>query len=195
MDEEQIAAWWEARGEAELDQLLFWRWDPIGVNDSFPNTIGEYTSYAGSLARLAIDGAGADTIAEALHVIERDQMGLASRDPERAAQHRRAIATAILDWCEASIDRWATDRDPALRWARRGAKPRRGGTDLTFVSAGSGTMTFRTPGGGTLAITLTGDALEAIGRPDLRWAIVRFTTATFELAARKNDPPRPVDLA
>ncbi|WP_027007683.1 hypothetical protein [Conexibacter woesei] len=194
MDARETAAWWTARGEVELGQLLYWRWDPIGLNDVFPNTAGEYDDYAWPLAQLAIDGAGPDAIAESLHHIECDSIGL-SPHPSRTEEHRHEVAEAILYWYQASIDRWATDRDPSLRWVRRSAKPGRAGTELTFESAGSGTMTFRTPGGGSLTITVTGDALEAIGTPDLRWAVVRFTTATFELAARKGDPPRPVDLA
>lgn len=38
---DEFARWWHETGEHELRQLLLWRWDPIGVADYFPNTVGE----------------------------------------------------------------------------------------------------------------------------------------------------------
>ena len=44
--EEEFALWWSETGERELRQLLFWKWDPIGVNPFFPRTADEYDGYA-----------------------------------------------------------------------------------------------------------------------------------------------------
>src|SRR3954468_15284766 len=46
LSEEEYARWGNEAGFAELRQLLFWRWDPIGVGDAFPVTADEYDLYA-----------------------------------------------------------------------------------------------------------------------------------------------------
>ena len=42
----ELVRWWAETGERELRQLLYWKWDPIGVNDSFPWAVDEYDGYA-----------------------------------------------------------------------------------------------------------------------------------------------------
>jgi hypothetical protein len=111
MDAREIAAWWKARGEAELEQLLFWRWDPLGVSDMFPNATGEYSAYAWPLAKLAIDGADAEVIADAMAALERGPMGLGPA-PGRGERHRREVAAAILAWHAESAGLWAAGQDP-----------------------------------------------------------------------------------
>jgi hypothetical protein len=112
MDAAQTAAWWAARGEAELGQLLYWRWDPIGIRDAFPNTTSEYDSYAWPLAKLALDGADADAIAAELERLERDHMGLGRHPLSTGDEHRLEVAEAILSWHRRSLDRWQRLGEP-----------------------------------------------------------------------------------
>jgi len=46
LDADEFARWWKETGEHELRQILFWKWDPIGVSDIFPNTADDYDGYA-----------------------------------------------------------------------------------------------------------------------------------------------------
>jgi hypothetical protein len=93
------SSWWRAHGEAELNQLLYWRWDPLGVSDMFPDTIDEYTGYAAPIARLAAAGVGVEAIAAQLREFETNDMGHASGREEA----RAAVAQAIVAWYAASI--------------------------------------------------------------------------------------------
>jgi hypothetical protein len=100
---EQFARWWNETGERELCQILFWRWDPIGVANEFPNTADEYDDYAPGVVALLRLGAGEDLVAQHLDFLEREQMGL----PEQDARHRAEAAGLITAWFESSIDLWA----------------------------------------------------------------------------------------
>jgi hypothetical protein len=104
------AAWWDARGEEQLRELLFWRWDPLGVDTAFPATWDEYDAYAPRI--VAVLRAGGDRVAVAaeLAAIARDVMGLPA---PRAAED---AARAIVDWYGESTGEWATGG--ALRSSR-----------------------------------------------------------------------------
>lgn len=92
--------WWRQAGSGELRQLLFWRWDPIGVADEFPLTAAEYDSYVEPLATLLRDGASAALLARHLGEIERDEMGFEGRsDP-------LDVAELLLRWYAESLDLW-----------------------------------------------------------------------------------------
>lgn len=64
-----------ARIWKEIDQILWNSWDPIGVNDA-EAAHDEYYGYIGGVFRLLEDGASEERIAEHLHHIETEQMGL-----------------------------------------------------------------------------------------------------------------------
>lgn len=69
----------------QLRQILYWRWDPIGVSDAFPHTIDECDSYIWPLLRLLSGGADAAAINQHLRLLERDTSvpGPATRDASR----------------------------------------------------------------------------------------------------------------
>ena len=99
---DQFARWWRETGERELSQVLFWRWDPIGVSAEFPSTADEYDSYGPGVVALLRAGASADDVADHLGFVERETMGLAMDDPER----RAAVAQLLAAWFDNSVDTW-----------------------------------------------------------------------------------------
>jgi hypothetical protein len=102
----EFRRWWAETGERELCQVLFWRWDPLGVSGYFPNTADEYDDYAPGIVALLRLGADDDVVAEHLEFLEREPMGLAAADGER-----RAEAAALLGaWFRSSVDAWRSDR-------------------------------------------------------------------------------------
>ncbi len=60
-----------------IDEILWSEWDPIGVSD-VPEARDEYYAYLPEVFRLTIDGASATSIAEYLHEVANDRMGLSS---------------------------------------------------------------------------------------------------------------------
>jgi hypothetical protein len=98
---EQFQRWWKEAGEGELRQILFWRWDPIGVSDQFPATADEYDGYAPGIAALLRLGVEEEALAEHLAFVERELMGL--------PKHRDRAGTArfIAWWFETSVAKWA----------------------------------------------------------------------------------------
>lgn len=58
----------------EIDELLWNEWDPIGINDFAPRD--EYQSYTPLIFRLKRGGAKEDEIAEKLHEIEKETIGV-----------------------------------------------------------------------------------------------------------------------
>lgn len=86
--------WWKDRGGRELRQLLYWRWDPIGVSDAFPVTLDEYDSYTGALARLLHVGGDTAAVSAYLETIERERMGAPGRQRsalDGGTAHRRLV--------------------------------------------------------------------------------------------------------
>jgi hypothetical protein len=93
----EFSDWWRAAGEHELRQLLFWVWDPIGVNEHFPVTADEYDRYAIEVATILASGASVPVLAEFLHAIARDRMGLVGPRPD-------AVAGQLHQWYRQSRD-------------------------------------------------------------------------------------------
>ncbi|MGH2990908.1 MAG: putative bifunctional diguanylate cyclase/phosphodiesterase [Solirubrobacterales bacterium] len=98
------ARWWKQAGGWQLRQLLFWRWDPIGVADAFPATYDEYDGFARPLVRRLHDGVGKREVVAYLRSVERDQMGFPPSDERDRALD--AVAELIVDWYPESIERW-----------------------------------------------------------------------------------------
>lgn len=86
--DQQFAHWWTETGEHELRQVLYWRRDPLGVSDAFPNTADEYDRYAPQIVSALRAGAAEDDIAKILRTIEREQMGLSHVPTERLGTSR-----------------------------------------------------------------------------------------------------------
>jgi hypothetical protein len=99
---EQFARWWRETGERELQQVLFWRWDPIGVADSFPLAADEYDDYGPGVVALLRAGASEDDVADHLAFVERETIGLPIDDPERRAE----VARLLTRWFAGSVDAW-----------------------------------------------------------------------------------------
>ena len=99
---EQYDRWWAETGEHELRQLLLWRWDPIGVADSFPSAADEYDGYAPALADLLRRGATEAEVAAHLEAIERDTIGLPATSSERldsmAELPMARFAASVRSW-------------------------------------------------------------------------------------------------
>src|SRR3954447_14128390 len=76
---EESAAWWKQTREHELRQLLFWRWDPIGVFDPFSITADEYDGDAPQLVRALPDDASDERLARMIRSFEQELMGLSPR--------------------------------------------------------------------------------------------------------------------
>lgn len=60
--------------QVAIRQILFYDWDPIGINDFAPDD--EYDSYVGSIYRLLASGADEYKIIERLYQFETGSMGL-----------------------------------------------------------------------------------------------------------------------
>jgi hypothetical protein len=99
---EEFARWWNETGEHELRQLLYWKWDPIGVNAAFPRTADEYDRYAPEVVSALSNGACEADIAELLETIQRDRMGLGGEPSGRL----RPVASDIVAWLAQSQDSW-----------------------------------------------------------------------------------------
>lgn len=102
---EEHALWWKEAGGSQLRQVLFWRWDPIGVSQfAFPAAHDEYDSYAGPLVNLLREHAGVQQVQEYLRETEEQTMGLSSGPG--ADDRRRDLAMFIAAWYPSSIQYW-----------------------------------------------------------------------------------------
>lgn len=73
-----------------VDEILFYRWDPIGISDSdWPRD--EYQSYLPRVFGMVLESETPDKIAEFLGRIATENMGLGS-----SPEHDRAIAELML---------------------------------------------------------------------------------------------------
>jgi hypothetical protein len=99
---EQFARWWRETGKRELRQVLFWRWDPIGVSESFPATADEYDDYGPGVVALLRAGASEDDVADHLAFVERETIGLPIDHPERRAE----VAERLTTWYANSVGSW-----------------------------------------------------------------------------------------
>jgi hypothetical protein len=62
--------------QESIRQILFYDWDPIGINDLAPDD--EYDSYVGGIYRLLASGASEHQIIEHLHQLEVTKMEVSS---------------------------------------------------------------------------------------------------------------------
>ena len=102
MDLREHERWWRERGGAELRELLYEEWDPIGVKQIADESADEYDAYAGQVVRRLRAGATAEDIADLLAELERE-MGLDRSEPPLDAARR------VIEWYEASRASWAAD--------------------------------------------------------------------------------------
>jgi hypothetical protein len=65
----------------QLDRVLFFQWDPIGVS-SYPEAQNEYRGYVRGVYDIAVQSRSALAVAEHLAAIECDAMGLSGRAPD-----------------------------------------------------------------------------------------------------------------
>lgn len=73
-----------------VDEILFYRWDPIGISDSdWPRD--EYQSYLPRVFGMVLESVTPDKIAEFLGRIASENMGLGA-----SPEHDRAIAELML---------------------------------------------------------------------------------------------------
>jgi len=74
-----------------VDEILYYKWDPIGVSDS-DWARDEYQSYLPRVFAYALENKSPDPIAKYLGVVTTENMGLSL-----AAAHDRKIAELILE--------------------------------------------------------------------------------------------------
>ena len=108
LTERQIAAW-STVAFVELRQLLFWRWDPIGVEDAFPRTSDEYDEYARVLLARIRRGESAQELARYLRDVETELVGERLSDWTTLEQ----FASRLIDWYEDSTGYWLERRSSA----------------------------------------------------------------------------------
>jgi hypothetical protein len=100
LTEEQYARWWKENGFAELRQILYWIWDPIGVNTAFPYTHDEYDRYAKVLLSKLRKGASASDVVDYLVSVEKGPMGMTR------AVDLTPLGVRVMEWYEESIPYW-----------------------------------------------------------------------------------------
>jgi predicted phosphohydrolase len=105
---EDHALWWRRVGEDELRQLLYWRWDPVQVSDSFPATKDEYDGYVGPLMAVLRDGARAEDVFDHLRKVEIEYMG----GELSGVNALTGLAYTVIGWYYESIARWADNEPP-----------------------------------------------------------------------------------
>jgi hypothetical protein len=108
ISEQDHHLWWKEAGGWQLRQILYWRWDPIGVSESFPAARDEYDGYAGAVCNLLSDGAEADAIADHLAAQQAERMDLPPDDAAKAEIQR--TSELLVRWYSASIGGWQENR-------------------------------------------------------------------------------------
>ena len=96
-----------AVGFRELRQILYWRWDPLGVDRAFPATEDEYDDYARVLMSRLRKGARSQDVAAYLSSAESGSMGQRFSDDVKLEE----LGKRILDWFEESLSIWMECRD------------------------------------------------------------------------------------
>lgn len=104
---QEYRQWIRERGEQELREILFWRWDPIGVSDAFPITRDEYDSYVLMLIGSLREGSKVEQIVSLLLGFEGKEMGGPYSTPEKLEQ----VAELIVQWYPESIECWNQRQD------------------------------------------------------------------------------------
>jgi hypothetical protein len=94
-----FSAWWQDAGERELRQLLYWVWDPIGLNKEFPDALDEYDRYAIEVATALASDMPQSALAALLGSIEQNRMGMTPRPLD-------VIAKRLQGWHRRSTERY-----------------------------------------------------------------------------------------
>lgn len=76
-----------------ISEVLYYNWDPIGVNDFGPESRDEYDSYVPKLVKAIIDGATVADIEKILYRIETEAM-----EVRGIGDARKAVAELLVDW-------------------------------------------------------------------------------------------------
>jgi hypothetical protein len=167
------AEWFQRHGEEQLRELLFWRWDPIGVADAFPATWDEYDRYTPRIVAVLRAGCDADAVAAELAEIEHGPIGLSRDAPTRAE-----AAQAIAGWYRLALDAWARRGEQrSSRW--RAAGGRRPTRIVPLADPEPPALAGEAP-----AVTIAGDVVE-----------VRYGSASVTLSgvvATTVGPSRPL---
>jgi hypothetical protein len=100
---EEFAEWWKTTGEYELHQIVYWRWDPIGVADQFPYNADEYDQYPPQIVGALRRAESRDELVSLLRGFEHHQMGLLPRD---GTERLDEIASFLRAWFEHSQKSW-----------------------------------------------------------------------------------------
>jgi hypothetical protein len=100
VDVQQWCRWYERRGAGRLRRILMREWDPIGVA-GIPEARTEYDSYLGLIADRLRRDVSAVEIADLLHEIRCERMGLFA---DRATDLE--VANAALAWHREEMARW-----------------------------------------------------------------------------------------
>jgi hypothetical protein len=95
MDQAEYERWWRERGSAELRELLYREWDPIGLKEIAVGSEDEYDAYVGQLGRRLRAGASEEELAALLEHFRLD-MGLEPAEPPLGT------ARSILAWYRSS---------------------------------------------------------------------------------------------
>lgn len=106
--DEEHERWWREAGEQQLRQILYWRWDPIGIADDFPWSEGEYNDYARPIVEhLRARGQEHDLVG----ILGQIELGEMELDNTRALRRRRLeIADFIAEWYADSLVKWEDRR-------------------------------------------------------------------------------------
>ncbi len=89
----------------DVCQLLWEKWDPIGVN-GLSNSTDEYDSYAGTLCRLLLEGRDEHSLMAYLQNVQRNSMGLSSVDTECD----RRVVGLLLELTNSEVETDDTNR-------------------------------------------------------------------------------------
>jgi hypothetical protein len=98
-----FARWWTDTGEHELRQVLYWKWDPLGVNYAFPNTADEYDHYAPEIVSALRAAVSESEMVDLLSTIERERIGVPRDRVERVADFVGELGV----WFEHSQTSWS----------------------------------------------------------------------------------------
>jgi hypothetical protein len=100
-------AWWAETGRGQLRQLVYWRWDPIGVSGEFPTTHDEYNIYADAMRDpLVAETDDGELKAGVLRAVLGAQTSMGLERKPKAEEDRRRLTDLILDWRYQSIWLW-----------------------------------------------------------------------------------------
>jgi hypothetical protein len=93
---EERQKWWRRSGQSQLRQLLYWRWDPIGVNDAFPSNHDEYDGYADAMRDLMVGEADEDVLeADVFRAVLSAQEAMGFERKPKAEEDRRRVTEMI----------------------------------------------------------------------------------------------------